>query len=95
MCVIGLAFLGEQIGQLEMKPKERISSVEKGCGSKGGLEIVNGLLLLALGMVYIAKTMGLASQGFLAGLVEIDRGGLGREPEARSTRTAQVTRRAT
>ena len=38
-----------------MNPKQLTDHVERGCNSEGYLEMVNGLLILALGVVYISK----------------------------------------
>jgi hypothetical protein len=62
-----------------MNPKQLIVPVERGCDSEGYLEMVDSLLRLALGAIYIAKnTVTLADLKLFAFLrKEINRAGCG------------------
>ena len=54
-----------------MNPKQVIVSVEKGCESEGYLQMMNRLLLLVLGLIYLAeKSMRFADRGLFAFLRE-------------------------
>ena len=39
-----------------MKPKQGLVSIERGCNSEGYLEMVNRLLRIALGVIYLAES---------------------------------------
>ena len=67
MCIIEPVFVEKQQRQPVMNPKQGLVPVERRCDSEGRLEMVNGLLPLALGTIYLAKnTMRFADQKLFA-----------------------------
>lgn len=54
-CVVEAVLPGKQLCQGVVNPKQFIVPVERGCISEGYFEMVNGLLRLPLGAIYIAK----------------------------------------
>ena len=79
MRIVEPAFLGKQIRQRVTDPEQLVMPVERGCDSKGCLEMVNGLRCLTLGIIYVTKgTMTMADQIlFIFFGEEIDRAGCG------------------
>jgi hypothetical protein len=71
VCVVEPAFVAKQLRQFVMNPKQEIVPIERGCDSEGYLEMVNRLLGIALGSIYVAeKTMRFADPMFFALLWE-------------------------
>ena len=56
LCILEFAWLGKHLCQGVMYPKQLIDHVERGGNPQGYLQMVNGLLCLALALVYFAES---------------------------------------
>ena len=57
VCIIGPAPPGKQVRKGIMNPKQPIDCSQRESNFEGHLEVVNGLLCIVLGLIYLAKNL--------------------------------------